>query len=261
MPQQIALITGASRGIGRGIALALAQQNWAVIVNYASHAAAAQEVVAAIESTPGSRGKALAIQADISLAPDRQRLVAQTLAHFGRIDLLVNNAGVAPTPRADILDATEDSFDRLININLKAPYFLTQLVAQQMIRQQEDSPSQAPPAIITISSISAYAASVNRGDYCIAKAGLSMLTSLFAVRLAEYGINVYEIRPGIIETDMTDPSRTKYDQLIAQGLTPIKRWGQPEDVAKAVLAVAEGRLPFSTGQVINVDGGFHMKWL
>ena len=201
------------------------------------------------------------------------------MTHFGRIDLLVNNAGVAPNVRADILEAGEESFDRLININLKGPYFLTQLVALQMIKQVEgggerrkakhemnlDSSLPSPPSpsgmIVTISSISAYTASVNRGDYCIAKAGLGMMTALYATRLAEYGINVYEIRPGVIATDMTGPVKDKYDKLIAAGLTPIQRWGQPDDVGKAVVAIAGGLLPFSTGEVINVDGGFHLRRL
>ena len=177
--------------------------------------------------------------------------------------MLVNNAGVAPDVRADILEASEASFDRLISVNVKGPYFLTQLVAKWMIEQQRDGKSPGPvtPKIITISSISAYTASVNRGDYCISKAALSMLTPLYASRLAEHGINVYEIRPGVIATDMTGPVKEKYDKLIAEGLTPIKRWGIPEDIGKAVAAVALDAFPFSTGEVINVDGGFHLRRL
>jgi 3-oxoacyl-[acyl-carrier protein] reductase len=189
-------------------------------------------------------------------------LVEETIKRFGRIDLLVNNAGVAPNVRADILEAGEESFDRMIDINLKGPYFLTQLVARQMIKQAEGAKSEASSGmIITISSISAYTASINRGDYCIAKAGLGMMTSLYAARLAEYGINVYEIRPGVIATDMTEPVKDKYDKLIAEGLTPIQRWGRPDDIGKAVVAIAAGLLPFSTGEVINVDGGFHLRRL
>jgi NAD(P)-dependent dehydrogenase (short-subunit alcohol dehydrogenase family) len=248
-----ALVTGASRGIGRGIALALAENGFDCVVNYARNADAANEVKRQIEH----RGRrAIALQADVSVAADRQKLVDETVRAFGRIDLLVNNAGVAPDVRADLLEAGEESFDRLININLKGPYFLTQLVARQMISQRTTSAK-----IVTISSVSAYAASTNRGDYCVAKAGLSMMTKLFAARLAEHGINVYEIRPGIIETDMTGPVKAKYDKLIAQGLTPIARWGTPDDVARAVVAVASGLLPFSTGEVINVDGGFHVRRL
>jgi NAD(P)-dependent dehydrogenase (short-subunit alcohol dehydrogenase family) len=261
MPEKVAIVTGASRGIGRGIALALGELKWNVVVNYASNADAAQEVVAAIAD---KGGKGLAVQGDVSQAADRERLVNETLANFARIDLLVNNAGVAPNVRADILEASEESFDRLISINLKGPYFLTQRVAREMVREKVENQkpgSTYAPAIVTISSISAYTASVNRGDYCIAKSGLAMMTALYAARLAEYGINVYEIRPGIIETDMTGAVKAKYDKLIAEGLTPIHRWGRPEDVAKAVTAIALNHLPFSTGEIINVDGGFHHRRL
>ena len=248
-----ALVTGASRGIGKAIALALAQKDFDVVINFAKNIDAANEVKSKIESL-GRR--AHLVQADVSVAQDRQNLLTQALQIFGRIDLLVNNAGVAPTTRADLLEATEESFDRLIKINLKGPYFLTQLVARRMIEQRTFA------KIINITSVSAYTASTNRGDYCVAKAGLSMMTKLYAARLAESGINVYEIRPGIIETDMTGPVKAKYDDLIFnKGLTPIRRWGQPEDVAKAVVAIATDLLPFSTGEVINVDGGFHIHQL
>jgi 3-oxoacyl-[acyl-carrier protein] reductase len=232
------------------------------VVNYARNATAAEEVKREIE---GHGHRALLMQADISVAGDRAKLVAQTLTAFGRIDLLVNNAGVAPDVRADLLEASEESFDRLININLKGPYFLTQLVAREMIRGSGEKIGTGTifsPKIVNITSVSAYAASVNRGDYCVAKAGLAMMTQLYAARLAEHGINVYEIRPGIIETDMTGPVKAKYDELIFEKqLTPITRWGQTGDVAKAVVAIAKELLPFSTGEVINVDGGFHMRRL
>jgi NAD(P)-dependent dehydrogenase (short-subunit alcohol dehydrogenase family) len=255
---KVALVTGASRGIGRGIALALAQENFDCAINFARNAAAAEEVQHQVAAA-GARG--VLVQGDVSLAADRHRIVQETLQAFGRIDLLVNNAGVAPDVRADILEAGEESFDRLININLKGPYFLTQLVARRMIDQVQQGVIRHPK-IVTISSISAYAASVNRGDYCVAKAGLSMMTKLYAARLAEYGIYVYEIRPGVIATDMTGPVKAKYDQLILeQDLTPIHRWGQPEDVGRAVVAIAKDLLPFSTGEVINVDGGFHLQRL
>jgi 3-oxoacyl-[acyl-carrier protein] reductase len=248
-----ALVTGASRGIGRGIAIALARAGWDVVVNYASNADAAREVAAEVEKQ-GSR--AASVQADLSRSDDRTRLVAEAYAAFGDIELLVNNAGVAPDVRADILEAGEESFDRLIGINLKGPYFLTQLVANRMIAAGTQG------QIVTISSMSAYTASVNRGDYCITKAGLSMLTKLYAARLAEHGINVYEVRPGIIATDMTGGVKEKYDRLIFdEGITPIRRWGTPEDVGKAVVAITSGLLAFSTGQVIDVDGGFHLKTL
>ena len=262
----VALITGASRGIGRGIALELAKLGCDLVVNYASSTPAAQGTAqdcAAVAQAAGRAIRAKVCQADISLAGDRKKLIDFTRTEFGRLDLLVNNAGVAPNVRADILDATEESFDRLININVKGPYFLTQLAAQWMMEQRRAGVPPAPfqPKIITISSISAYTASVNRGDYCIAKAALSMLTPLYAARLAEHGINVYELRPGIIATDMTGPVKAKYDKLIAEDLTPIKRWGTPEDVGKAVAAIAQDLLPFSTGEVINVDGGFHLRRL
>ncbi len=256
--RKTAIVTGGSRGIGRGIALGLGNEGFNVVVNYASNASAAEEVKRTIES--GSSGaRAVVVKADISSAADRAALVDETIREFGRIDLLVNNAGVAPSVRADLLDAGEESFDRLININLKGPYFLTQQVAKKMLAQPGGG---AGAKIITISSISAYAASVNRGDYCLAKAGLSMMTRLFAARLAEHGINVYEIRPGIIETDMTGPVKAKYDKLILEdGITPIRRWGRPDDIARAVVAIARDLLPFSTGQVIDVDGGFHLRTL
>ena len=252
MPSKVAIVTGGSRGIGRGIAIALAREKFDVVVNYAQNASAADEVKRQIEQTGG---KALLVQADVSIAADRKRLVETTVNELGGIDLLVNNAGVAPDVRADILQASEESFDRLININLKGPYFLTQLVANRMAVERRGK-------IINITSVSAYTASTNRGDYCIAKAGLAMMTKLFAARLGEFGVNVYEIRPGIIETDMTGPVKEKYDDLIFnKELTPLKRWGTPDDIAKAVVAIANDLLPFSTGEVINVDGGFHLRRL
>jgi NAD(P)-dependent dehydrogenase (short-subunit alcohol dehydrogenase family) len=261
------IVTGASRGIGRAIAIALAREGFNVVINYAKNTAAAEEVRAEIEAA-GARGHL--VQADISIAADRAKLVAETLTTFGQIDLLVNNAGIAPEIRADLLEVTEESFDRLVDVNLKGPYFLTQLVAKEMLRLQASGQKRgtgalfisSSAAIINITSISAYAPSINRGDYCIAKAGLAMMTKLFAARLASEGINVYEIRPGIIETDMTGPVKAKYDELIhREDLTPIPRWGQPQDVAKAVVAIAKDLLPFSTGEVINVDGGFHLRRL
>ncbi len=262
----VALISGASRGIGRGIALELAKLGWDMVINYASNSQAARQTVSdsvSASHTAGRTVRAEPCQADIGDADERRELIEFTKTSFGRLDMLVNNAGVAPDTRADILDASEESFDRLININVKGPYFLTQLAARWMIEQSRTGFQAASvrPKIITISSISAYTASVNRGDYCIAKAALSMLTPLYASRLAEFGINVYEIRPGIIATDMTMPVKEKYDQLIGSGLTPIKRWGRPEDVGKAVAAIVQDLLPFSTGEIINVDGGFHLRRL
>ncbi len=252
-----AVVTGSSRGIGREIAIALGNLGFNVVVNYASSRTAADQAVKEVQA---AGGQAVAIQADISSAADRRRLLEQAVSAFGPIHLLVNNAGIAPLQRRDILEAEEESFDQLIQTNLKGPFFLTQACAKHMLTNAPDVAGRRGN-IITISSISAYTASVNRADYCIAKAGLTMMTSLFAVRLAASGINVYEIRPGIIQTDMTAGVKEKYDRLIAGGLTPIARWGQPNDVARAVTAIAQGLLPFSTGEVINVDGGFHLRQL
>lgn len=260
----IALVTGASRGIGRGIALELARIGWSVAINYASNVAAAQECKQLCgEAAPGStRAQFEIIQADISRSEDRTRLLSFVRGRFGWVDLLVNNAGVAPIVRTDILEAGEESFDRSIAINVKGPYFLTQLIANWWVSRIHELPRERRrPKIVTISSVSAYAASVNRGDYCLSKAALAMLTRLFAVRLAEYGINVYEIRPGIVSTDMTKAVKSRYDRMISEGVTPIRRWGTPEDVGRAVAAIAEDRFPFSTGEVINVDGGFHLHRL
>ena len=261
----VALITGASRGIGRGIALELAKTGYDLVIGYARDESSARQAAAGAHSAAEQLGlsiRAEICRADIGACPDREKLIQFAKSQFGRLDLLVNNAGVAPEARADILEASEESFDRLIKINVKGPYFLTQLAAHWMIEQvKQAKPSMARPKIVTITSISSYTASTNRGDYCLAKAALSMLTPLYAARLAEYGINVYEIRPGLITTDMTAPVREKYDALIAENLTPIKRWGSPADVGKAVVAIAQDLLPFSTGEVINVDGGFHLRRL
>jgi NAD(P)-dependent dehydrogenase (short-subunit alcohol dehydrogenase family) len=256
----ISLITGAGRGIGRGIAHELAKLGHNIIVNYAGNAQAAEECLAEIQALGGD---GITIQADVSLADDRERLVEKAIAAYGAIDLLVNNAGVAPEVRADLLEASEQSFDRVMSINLKGPFFLTQRVARQMILQVEGDriKTSGRPRIVIVSSISAYTASINRGDYCVSKAGLSMVTRLFAQRLAEFGINVYEVRPGVIATDMTAGVKEKYDRMIAQGEWPIPRWGEPSDIGLAVAAIARGDFPFSTGEVINVDGGFHLRSL
>ena len=205
-------------------------------------------------------GQAEICQADITIREHRELLLDHCIETLGRLDLLVNNAGIAPPHRADILDMEEKSYDLVLRTNLKGPFFLTQQAAKRMIGQLRDK--TIPRAgIINVSSISAYTASTNRAEYCISKAGVSMMTAVFAARLAEYGINVYEVRPGVIETDMTAAVRKKYDPLIKEGLYPLRRWGQPEDVAKAVAAIARGDFPFSTGEVINVDGGFHLRTL
>jgi 3-oxoacyl-[acyl-carrier protein] reductase len=256
----VSLVTGAGRGIGRGVAVELAKLGHAVVVNYAGNANAAEECLRLVREAGGD---GITARADVSVSADRERLVQETLEAYGRIDLLVNNAGVAPSVRADLLEASEESFDRLININLKGPYFLTQIVARRMIEQARrgDVSAFGLPRIVTVTSVSAYAASVNRGDYCVAKAGLAMMTALYAARLAEYGVNVYEVRPGVIATDMTGGVKEKYDRMIDQGAWPIRRWGQPEDVGRAVAAIARGDFPYSTGEVINIDGGFHLRTL
>ena len=258
--RSVSLVTGAGRGIGRGIAVELAKLGHAVVINYAGNAGAAEECLRLVREAGGD---GITARADVSVSADRERLVQEALDAYGRIDLLVNNAGVAPSVRADLLEASEESFDRLINVNLKGPYFLTQLVARRMIEQVRRGELSAfgLPRIVTVTSISAYAASVNRGDYCVAKAGLAMMTALYAARLAEYGVNVYEVRPGVIATDMTEGVKEKYDRMIDQGAWPIRRWGQPEDVGRAVAAIARGDFPYSTGEAINIDGGFHLRTL
>jgi len=255
--EKVALVTGAGRGIGRGIALSLAARGWSIVINYRGNRAAADE---ALELVCAAGGKGLIVQADVGSDEDRARLVDETLSYFGHIDLLVNNAGMAPRQRIDLLEMGEASYDEIMEVNLRGPFFLTQRVANTMVQQIANG-IIANPAIVNISSLSAYASSPTRSEYCVSKAGMAMMTTLFADRLAEYGINVYEIRPGIIQTDMTSVVTDKYDKLIADGLTPIRRWGQPNDVAIAVVAIAEGYLPFSTGEVINVDGGFHLQRL
>jgi 3-oxoacyl-[acyl-carrier protein] reductase len=256
----VSLVTGAGRGIGRGIAVELAKLGHAVVINYAGNVSAAEECLQLVREAGGD---GIMVQADVASPDDRARLLREVSAVYERIDLLVNNAGVAPNVRADLLEAGEESFDRLISINLKGPYFLTQAVARQMIEQIQRGVASAfgAPRIVTITSVSAFTASVNRGDYCVAKAGLAMMTKLFAARLAEFGINVYEIQPGVIATDMTGGVKEKYDKLIEQGAWPIRRWGDPEDVGRAVAAIARGDLPYSTGEVIRVDGGFHLRTL
>jgi len=257
----VSLVTGAGRGIGRGIAVELGRLGHAVVINYAGNSEAAEECLRLVRE---AGGEGTTLRADVSSSADRARMVDEVVAAYRRIDLLVNNAGVAPAARADLLEAGEESFDRLVSINLKGPYFLTQLVARRMIQQVERGDVLAAfgrPRLVTVTSVSAYAASVNRGDYCVSKAGLAMMTKLYAARLAEHGINVYEIRPGVIATDMTGGVKEKYDRMIEQGVWPIRRWGEASDVARAVASIARGDLPYSTGEVINVDGGFHLRIL
>jgi NAD(P)-dependent dehydrogenase (short-subunit alcohol dehydrogenase family) len=255
--KRIALITGGSRGIGRGIATSLADSGFDVAVNGVRPAA---DVAAALESL-AKRGAAVEYcQGDVASAADRQSIIDSVRARFGRLDVLVNNAGVAPSVRADILDATEESYDRVMNINLKGPYFLTQLAARWMIDQRRTDAGYRG-VIINISSVSATEASINRGEYCISKAGIVMATQLWAHRLAEFGIAVYEVRPGVIRTDMSAAVAEKYDRLIANGLTVENRWGEPEDVGRAVAMLARGDLTYATGNVLNIDGGLTLRRL
>jgi 3-oxoacyl-[acyl-carrier protein] reductase len=255
--KKVALVTGGSRGIGRGIALGLGGAGWTVVVNYRGNMDAAAETVREVEAL-GGRG--MAVQANIALSQDRARLLDTLLNAYGRVDLLVNNAGMAPRQRVDLLETSEDSYDEVMTVNLKGPFFLTQAVARHMIRLI-GAEVVAQGQIVNIGSMSAYTSSTSRAEYCLSKAGMGMMTLLFADRLADERINVYEVRPGIIATDMTSVVTAKYDKLISEGLTPIRRWGQPEDVARIVVAIAEGALPYSTGEVINVDGGIHFRRL
>jgi 3-oxoacyl-[acyl-carrier protein] reductase len=246
-----AFVTGGSRGIGLGSARALAGDGWRLAINGMR---AEADVAATLDSLRRSAADVIYCRGDISIAADRAACLDAIDQRFGRLDLLVNNAGIAPPVRDDILEATEASFDRVFDVNLKGPYFLTQAAARWMIVQRQ-ADANFDGCIVNISSVSAELASINRGDYCMARAGTSMATKLWAVRLTEYGIRVYEIRPGVIATDMTAGVKEKYDRMIAEGLTLEPRWGQPEDVGRAVAALARGEFPYATGQVVNIDGG------
>lgn len=249
---KVAVVTGGTKGIGFGIVQELYEDGFAVACLGRTKN---QEVEKLIEK---SKGKVQFISTDISDIGKIRNSIKEVVSIFGRIDVLVNNAGVAPKDRNDILNTTPESFDFVINTNLKGTYFMTQAVADVMIGQSNED---FPPKIINISSMSAYTSSVNRGEYCISKAGISMVTTLFADRLAEYGILVYEVRPGIIKTDMTSTVSEKYDKLIEEGILPIKRWGTPKDIAKTVSILSSPKMCYSTGDIINVDGGFHIRRL
>jgi len=254
---KVAIITGSGRGIGRGIAMQLASAGWTIVINDFGNPVPPKETLSLVQAA-GSTG--MIVMANITLPEERERIVEETLKTYGRIDLLVNNAGIGPRVRMDMLETSEESMLEVLNVNLIALFFLTQLVSITMIKLIKEGMIENPK-IVNISSMSAYTSSTSRAEYCISKAGVSMCTLLFADRLADEGINVYEIRPGIIKTPMTEIVTEKYDKLIAEGVTPIKRWGQPEDIAKAIEAIAEGYFPFSTGQAIEVDGGFHIRRL
>jgi 3-oxoacyl-[acyl-carrier protein] reductase len=261
-PPAAVLVTGASRGLGRGIAESLAGDGHSVAVHYARHLTGAEETMAACRRAAVRPEQRFAlVGGDIGIASDRTRIVAETLAALGGLDGLVNNAGMAPRLRTDILEATEESFDELMAVNLKGPYFLSQAVARHWLAHAQASQLPGGYKLVFVSSMSAHVVSVNRGEYCISKAGLSMASRLWAARLASDGVQVFELRPGIMATDMTAAVREKYDALIAQGLVPQRRWGTPDDMGRAVSAVMKGLFPFSTGEVINVDGGFHLQSL
>jgi NAD(P)-dependent dehydrogenase (short-subunit alcohol dehydrogenase family) len=257
MSSPVALVTGGSRGIGRAISLELARLGHAVVVNFVANCQAAEETVRLIDA---ARGQSVAVQADVASEGDRERLVAATVERFGRIDVLVNNAAITSPGRLDLLDATQENWDAVFAANLRGPFFLTQLAARRMM-ELIAAGTISSGKIINVSSISAYAASTDRGDYCLAKAAVQMLTWLWADRLAGEHIQVFEICPGVIATDMTAGVREKYDRLLAEGLAPLRRWGQPEDVARAVAAIVADYFPYSTGDRINVDGGFHIRRL
>ena len=244
----VAVVTGGSRGIGRAIAEELLKKDFTVIITARNRSNETDE----LEKQYPDR--LIFVPCDISDAESRKNLVSFTEKNYGSLDLLVNNAGVAPRERKDILEITPDDFDYLTDINLKGTFFITQKFSPLLIKNQKSR-------IVNISSMSAYTASVNRGEYCISKAGISMITKLFAARLAEYGVSVIEVRPGIIETDMTSKVKEKYEKLISEGITPINRMGRPEDVAKCVVSVAEGNFDFCTGTVIDCDGGFNVRRL
>ncbi len=251
----IAFVTGARRGIGRGTAYALADAGFDLLVNDVIDDAATQETLATLR---GKGRRAAFIAGSIADLAGHTRLVAAAFDAFGTVDCLVNNAGIQVKVRGDLLDVTPESFDEVLAVNLRGTFFLTQAVAKRMLAERR---SAADPrrSIVTISSANARLVSVNRAEYCFAKTGLAMLSQLFALRLAEADIACYEVRPGVIRTDMTAVAKDRYDQLIAEGLTPIRRWGEPEDVGRTVAALAQRLLPFNTGDAFHVDGGLHIK--
>ena len=257
MSRPVALVTGGTRGIGLGIAHALASRGYDLALSGQRPPA---DVAAIVPSLQTSGGIVHYVPSDIASAAARRSLVDEVLARFGRIDVLVNNAGRAPRVRADLLEATTESFEEVLATNLEGPYFLTQIVARAMIELRQREPSSRP-AIVFITSVSAEMASPHRGEYCVSKAGLAMAVKLFAARLAGDGIPVFEVRPGVVHTDMTAPVRETYDRRIADGLIPAGRWGTPEDVGAAVAALVTGHVPYATGSVLHVDGGLHLPRL
>lgn len=255
---RVALVTGGGRGIGRGIVLELARRGWAVAINYRQDAISA--AAARDEALAAGSPRAELVPADISDLAECRELVARTREMFGRLDLLVSNAGVAPRVRRDLLETDGEEWSRALDTNLRGPFFLAQAAANAMIEDLRAGTIESPQ-IHFIGSVSAEMASVNRGEYCVAKAGLAMVARTFAVRLAGEGVRVFEIRPGIIATDMTAGVKDVYDRRIAEGLVPMARWGQPEDVGRAVATLAEGGIPYATGSILYVDGGMHLPRL
>ncbi len=255
--KRVALVTGGTRGIGFGIAQALARESFNLAVCGLRDESAVAEPLKALQSTGA---QVLYCKCDVAQRNARDEMLATIRQRFGRLEVLVNNAGIAPKERRDILEATEESFEQVLRTNLQGPYFLTQAVAKWMVEQRKGNAAFGG-CIVNVSSISATVASVNRGEYCISKAGVAMATQLWAARLGEFNIPTYEIRPGIIQTDMTAGVKEKYDKLLGEGLAIQRRWGTPEDVGKAVALLARGDLPYSTGQVIMVDGGLTVQRL
>jgi 3-oxoacyl-[acyl-carrier protein] reductase len=254
----VAVVTGGGRGIGRGITLALASLGYELVVNYRVDGQAAES--ACHEAEAAGSPRATAIRADVSDPEQGRRLLAETIERRGRVDLWVNNAGVAPETRMDLLETTQESWDRVLATNLRGPFFLSQAVGRSMI-ELVSAGTITQGQIIFITSISSSFASITRPEYCVAKAALSMVAQLFAVRLAGQGIRVYEIRPGLIETEMTRPVHDDYSAKIAAGLLPIRRWGTPNDVGRAVAAIASGAFPYSTGAILDIDGGLNLRIL
>ena len=261
--KKVALVTGSTHGIGEAIVLELAKIGFSVVINGASTKELSDDYKNKLKSIYEEEleDRCLYIKANVGKKEDRENLIDKIKNKFNRIDVLVNNAGVGPIKRGEMLEMTEESYDRVMGINLKGPFFLTQVIAKWMIELKKTLADNYQPYIINISSINSYTPSLNRGEYCISKAGMTMMTKLFAVRLAEEGIPVFEISPGIIDTPLTKPRYEMYDKLINEGISPIRRWGIPIDIAKPVVAIVSGLIPFSTGTVLNIDGGFHLHRL
>lgn len=261
-PPPVVLVTGASRGLGRGIAVELAAQGCSVAINFAANRLAADETATRCRrAAPLAEQRFVPLQANIASAVERRRLLNDTLGQLGRLDALVNNAGIGPRIRADLVEATESSFEELIRTNLQGPHFLTQLVVRHWLAARPVPILPHGFKIIFVTSVSADTASTNRGEYCISKAGLSMAARLWAARLAAENVQVIELRPGIMATEMTAGAREQYDRLIAGGLVPQRRWGTAEDVGLAVRSIIGGHFPYSTGAIIAIDGGLRLPRL